>query len=705
MQQDRYGLAGAAEWRVNSHLVAKLDGLWSSYVIDENQYQQYYDNSGGVWNGGNWYDCAQSSVTAGVITSAMLAACQNSNYYYGNNAIPGVAATGGAAAYYKAPGASFKVDDMGHVVQANLPNAYIDVQNNFGRYVQRQTLIVSGLNLAYTSGPWETKLDISHSEAWRNNQWIGVQTTDQWVSGSSYNMEQGTKPYVTVTTDPSIPANNTTLYSAGSRASGGSGWCNHCNDSGPEQTRDHITALAGDVSRTFDNSFITTLSGGLRWAERAKTHHQWNYTIWMPNATIPAAKMESFQLPDLAVPKMLYANWKDVSSLIFQNMANTLPAALGGTAGNTYLGTASWAADQQGATAANGFKNQILDWKVEENSWGGYLKAEFAHDIAGMPMQGGLGVRVEATETVSSGFQKDTAGNFAPISLTARFADVLPSLYMNLHVADDQVLRFGASMAVSRPPLDTLNTGYTLTTNTLGGQPPSGTGGNPHLKPFRASNLDLDYEYFFHEESMVSAAVYYKHIMNYIGSGISHQVFGGITYGITSPVNGPGGDLYGLELSFQSRFYFLPGFLSDFGVYANASFASSDIKEFTPALNPYSMAGLAHNSDEFDIFYNNGPFEARVAMKYHGSFTMIPGWASGQLDTLDAETTIDFAGSYQWDDHIGLRFQALNLTNQVTRFSGGRQGADALRGSNDPNDLAAYSIFGRTFMFDVSYKM
>ena len=92
-----------------------------------------------------------------------------------------------------------------------------------------------------------------------------------------------------------------------------------------------------------------------------------------------------------------------------------------------------------------------------------------------------------------------------------------------------------------------------MSTSSLGGQPPTGTGGNPLLKPFRASNVDLSYEWYFHEESMFSVATYYKHIMNYIGSGLSQQVFGGTTYNITSPVNGPGGDLYGVELAFQSR--------------------------------------------------------------------------------------------------------------------------------------------------------
>ena len=196
LQQDRYGFAAAAEWRASNELIIKADGLVSSYVISENQYQQWYDYSGSVWNAGNWMACDAS------LGTAIYTACTNSNNTYGNNGIPGAAPTGGAAQYYVAPGASFKVDSMGHVVNANLPTGWIDLQNNFARYWQRQTLIVGGLNLAYTAGPWQAKLDLSHSEAWRNNQWLNFQTNDQWVQGSGYNMEKGTKPYVTAGSDP-----------------------------------------------------------------------------------------------------------------------------------------------------------------------------------------------------------------------------------------------------------------------------------------------------------------------------------------------------------------------------------------------------------------------------------------------------------------------------------------------------------------------
>jgi len=234
IQQDRYGLAGAAEWRASNNLVIKADGLWSSYIIAENQLQQWDDYSGKVWANNNWNDAwSNCNASNTYLTSAELTACTNSNNNFNNNGIPGGPSTGSP---YLASDASFKVDSMGHVVKANLPSSWIDIQNNIARYTQRQTLVVGGLNIAYTAGQWEAKLDISHSEAWRNNQWLDIQTNDQWVQGSGYNMEKGTAPYITAGGDPSIPAKNTTTSSAGTRNSGqttgADGWCNNCLDVG-----------------------------------------------------------------------------------------------------------------------------------------------------------------------------------------------------------------------------------------------------------------------------------------------------------------------------------------------------------------------------------------------------------------------------------------------------------------------------------------
>ncbi|MDQ9785845.1 hypothetical protein, partial [Serratia marcescens] len=54
-------------------------------------------------------------------------------------------------------------------------------------------------------------------------------------------------------------------------------------------------------------------------------------------------------------------------------------------------------------------------------------------------------------------------------------------------------------------------------------------------------------------------------------------------YTITGNVNGTGASLKGIELSIQAPFKFLPGFLSNFGGIANATFIDSSAS--------YTLAG------------------------------------------------------------------------------------------------------------------
>src|SRR5262249_26831427 len=153
-----------------------------------------------------------------------------------------------------------------------------------------------------------------------------------------------------------------------------------------------------------------------------------------------------------------------------------------------------------------------------------------------------------------------------------------------------QMLRFGASIAISRPPLDALVTGFSLSTT---GNPRTGGGGNPKLDPFKADQFDLSYEWYFHEESLLAIAPFYKDVKTYIGASQSNETIDGSQYIITSENNTKGGEIAGVEATIQSRFFFLPGFLQDFGLYANHAYVESNIHEAAPVSHPYPMVGLA----------------------------------------------------------------------------------------------------------------
>jgi iron complex outermembrane receptor protein len=267
-----------------------------------------------------------------------------------------------------------------------------------------------------------------------------------------------------------------------------------------------------------------------------------------------------------------------------------------------------------------------------------------------------------------------------------------------LHLTDNQRLRFGAAIAIARPPLDTLVTGYTLnrTVNSTG-NPGSGGGGNPTLDPFKAYQIDFSYEWYFHDESMLAIAPYYKDVKTYIGAGLSSETIGGVPYNITSEQNTKGGEIGGVEVTLQTRLYFLPGFLQDFGVYANHAQVESNIHEAAPMGHPYPMVGLARGTSEFDLFYNKAGFESRLAVKHHTAFTVAPTWVGTTLKMLAPETTLDASVSYTFLKLWTVRLQGHNLTNERARFS-----AD-----NNPQNLAndgGYQVYGRSYLFDVGVK-
>jgi TonB-dependent receptor len=619
--QDRYALAGGAGWRASDDLTIKADALWSQYRIKENQFQAWFGNN----ITGNW-----------------------------DNSGP-----------YNAPGNSYQIVN-GTVVAANLNGAYPNYESEIARYNEKHTLVVTGLNAEWKPGQWDNELDLSYSQAWRENRWEAIYLTDLFPPNLAFNVTDGQTPYAaTPGFNPADPA----LQSASTGRLGQS--------AGPENTRDRIGAVAINLSRSFDSPFFSAVKFGGRYSDRQKTHHQNTYNLCpgsgsdLSATACPAGAvfslansgLESFTIPSFTAPPMVYGNFDSLRALLYPNDA--VPA---------------------------GSDLPLVRTVVKEKSYEGFVRLDFKSAIADMPLTGGIGVRVAHVKTDSSGFKSDATG-ISPVSISNDYTDVLPSLNAVLHLTDQQLLRFGASIGISRPPLDALVTGLALSTS----GPATGGGGNPKLNPYKADQLDLSYEYYFHEESLLAVAGFFKDVKDYIGAGQSIENIGGTPYTITSEQNTPGGNIAGVELTLQSRFFFLPGFLSDFGVYANHAYVDSNIHEQAPAGNPYPMVGLAKGTSEFDLYYNKGGFESRVAVKHHTAFTVAPTWVGTVLKQLAPETTLDASVSYNFERGFSVRLQGHNLTNERARFSS----------DNNPQNLAndgGYQVYGRSYLVDFGFK-
>jgi len=630
--QDRYAVAGGLGWRVGDNLTVKADALWSQYEIKENQFQAWYGNN----ITGNW-------------------------------------ANGNSGAYNGA-GSSYQIVN-GTVTAADLNNAYPNYENEIARYDEKHNLLVTGLNAEWKNGDWDAQVDLSHSDASRHNQWQAIYLNDLYPPSLVYNVTNGQVPYAAT---PGFNPADPTLQAVGQR---------NGISTGPEVTRDLLSAFALDFTRAIDSPLISAVKFGARWSDRDKTHHenQWNLcpgtgsSIFAiagdqgsqscPAATgavsLANAGLSSFTAPSFTAPPLVYANFDSLFPLVYPNSA-----------------------------APAGSDMPLLRTKVTEKSYEGYVRLDLKTSVGDLPLSGDVGVRVVHTKTQSSGYQSfDGSVTFSPVSIGNDYTDALPSLNAVLHLTDNQLLRFGASIAISRPPLDSLTTGYTLAAS----GPATGGGGNPRLDPFKADMIDFSYEWYFHEESMLAIAPYYKDVKTYIGAGQSTETIGGKPYTITSENNTRGGEIAGVEVTLQSRFFFLPGFLQDFGIYANHAQVESNIHEAAPVGNPYPMVGFARATSELDLFYNKAGFESRVALKNHTAFTVAPTWVGTTLKMLAPETTLDASVAYTIAKQYTVRLQGHNLTNERARFTT----------DNNPQNLAndgGYQVYGRSYLFDVGVK-
>jgi iron complex outermembrane recepter protein len=637
--QDRMALMGAVGWQASENLLIKLDTLYSAYTIHEDQFEAWYGNNNAMGN----YTYPQG---AGVCSGA------NQSAYDCGWADPPVTVENGV------------------ITGAQMGNSWVSVTNGIERYKERHSLAAGGLNATWTQGEWTVKGDLSHSDAWRNNTWVGI-LSEVYPTTSVFNTAAGAVPYYETYSD----WNAKTLYDPANAAAQWIQTYRPSQISGPEHTMDSLSAARFDAERTFSGSMLAKLAFGLRYAVRKKSHTQNSWyecpttgaslaNTCANGAGLPTALLSEFNVTGYHVPNMLYGDFDEIAKAVYSDYNN-------------------------GFAVPAGSDNPAQHWTVLEDTFEGYLKAGFATEIAGIPTTGNIGVRIAHVSSRSRGFLTTNGSTYSASHDGKNYTDVLPSFTVNFRTTDDQVIRFGGSIAVSRPPLDELRVGNTLSTQA----PWTGSRGNPLLNPYRADQLDLAYEWYFHEESLFSIATYYKHLNSFIGYKTFNEVVNSHPYVIATPINGHGGDVSGMELTLQSRFYFLPGFLQDFGFYGNYAYVSSGVKEYTPSINPFEATGLARHTAELDLWYSAHNIEARVAYKVHSATTGV-GWDASKIFREGWSRDLGASLSYQISENISVRLEGRNLTDSKYRTYW----------DNNPSELNTYSIYGRSFLFDVTFK-
>ncbi|MDH5823811.1 TonB-dependent receptor [Luteimonas sp. RD2P54] len=365
-------------------------------------------------------------------------------------------------------------------------------------------------------------------------------------------------------------------------------------------------------------------------------------------------------------------------------------------------------------------------WRVDEKITTGYARANIDTQWGSVPVRGNFGVQVQRVDQSSTARYWDSTlpdgENVQPITRGKEYTDVLPSLNLAFSLADDQTLRVALAEQVARPRVDELRASLEFGVNTATGEP-GGSGGNPELDPWRAYAFDLSYEKYFGERAYLAAAFYYKDLRTYIytetrdGYDFSDLLTDYVpgpgepptqtTGRFTSPYNGEGGSLRGLELSASLPLDLFSEALTGFGIVASASFNDSDIT-IPPPPNAQSsvgseniaLPGLSKRVYNFTAYYERSGFEARISQRKRSDFV-------GEIGNFDGDRTLryvvgeditDAQISYAFGDHtalagLSLLFQASNITDEAYRTYAGTK-----------DRPLEHIEWGRTYLLGLTYR-
>jgi TonB-dependent receptor len=346
-----------------------------------------------------------------------------------------------------------------------------------------------------------------------------------------------------------------------------------------------------------------------------------------------------------------------------------------------------------------GIKNFGATWDLNERVYAGYLLNDISFGKASLQ----TGLRIEATNTGYTAYQVNLSSgtfvNAVPAPGSSNYINVLPTVQFKYLLTPNTNLRAAFGMGISRPNFQDQVPSQQVDPNTT---PQTLQIGNVNLKPTRANNYDVLVEHFFQPLGILQGGFFYKTLTNPIyltNTLLSSGPFSGFLQ--QQSVNGPSAYIYGVEMAWEQRFSFLPGFLNGFGVSANYSyttsranfpdFFSSTVKGGAGRIDHPALQRQAPNTWNLGFTYDKARFSMRFAVSHNDAniyayqYLHDPNPGDTNVQGIDndpiygikgplgdqylyAHTQVDIQGSYRLYKGLSFVASGLNLTNEVFGF-------------------------------------
>ena len=393
-----------------------------------------------------------------------------------------------------------------------------------------------------------------------------------------------------------------------------------------------------------------------------------------------------------------------------------------------------------GATILRKYNDDILSktWGIKEKVTTGYVKFGIDTEYGKVPVRGNVGVQVVNTDQSSTGYRagvgSDVVLSNPAKSLTSdgtTYTDVLPSLNLTGDLGGGKLLRLGVAQQIARATLTDLRNSLAASVDTDAGHTATfgrfvGSAGNPFLKPFKATALDVSFEKYFDKKAYFSAAAFYKKLDTYVTTatnsaydfssyasalGLSVPARGAIGT-FTTSVNGNGGDLRGVELAASAPFNLFAPALDGFGMSASLSVTDSSVSlPNLIGLNPNQqvptggetipLPGLSKDNRKLTLYYEKSGFSAFVAANTRSTYV-----GSVANDATGGYPTLRYIEGSTWvSAQVGYEFQEGALKGLGLRLEGNNLNRPTYRQLKADGTVDSENKTGSTIMLKVSYKL
>jgi TonB-dependent receptor len=364
--------------------------------------------------------------------------------------------------------------------------------------------------------------------------------------------------------------------------------------------------------------------------------------------------------------------------------------------------------------------NPGASYSVGVKQISGYAQMDLTGEVFGIPVSGNAGLKVINTKLdilqyiTGNPRPYGLAGEVAGTDETNReFTDYLPSINLAFDLAHNLKLRVAMTRTMTLLNLDQWGGGLTpnYAIDTSGPVPifrvtGGSSAGNPDLDPWRATNFDASLEYYIGRASLLSLGGFYINVDSFIQAGSvirtdlpdNDGVVRNRTVSISTPIQGGGGTLKGIEAQWQQSFGdlgFMPAFLRNFGIDANLTYSPSDSGQTDLAGDTIPFQDNSELQTNLVGYYQDSHFQARVAWNYRSKRAVSQdfGGITG-LELYQAPTSyIDASISYDINPHFTIYAQGSNLTGEYEKYY-----------LTFPNERAYNNIYERRFTAGARFK-